>query len=148
MYFPIGSTNKYFFYFHPLSSSSSNVWKQLLGFRRWHQVTRERGYRSSIPTVPVCPAKLSVGCGCKRWGWSVVGREWKEIKGSGSVRQRETWHCSFIGGGVIQEQTHQLEEHRLVTWPTGRPYQGVCISGNVARADARTHKTRGPSRWP
>lgn len=80
--------------------------------------------------------KLSVGWAARGGVGACLGGSERKQKGSGSVRQRETWHCSFIGGGVIQEQTHQLEEHGLVTWPAGRPYQGVCISGNVARADA------------
>jgi hypothetical protein len=42
-----------FFYFHPLSSSTSTVWKQLLVFRCWHEeipeskVTIERRYPST-----------------------------------------------------------------------------------------------------
>lgn len=125
-----------FFYFHPLSSSSSSVWKQLLGFRCWHEVTRERGYRSTYLLYRCVRLSFLSDVAARGGVGAWLGGSERKSKGSGSVRQRETWHCSFIGGGVIQEQTHQLEEHRLVTWPAGRPYQGVCISGNVARADA------------
>lgn len=80
---------------------------------------------------------LSV-CVCWRWvaarmGGSKGGKErFKSVR----QREKEKWDSYTIGGGVIQEQTHQLEEPRLVTWPAGRPQQGVCISRKVARAGA------------
>jgi hypothetical protein len=73
----------------------------------------------------------------------VVGRSpsWWERKG-GKKRDSTAWDRErkrsgipkANGGGVTWEQTHQLEEPLLVTWPVGQPQQGVCISRKVARA--------------
>lgn len=59
---------------------------------------------------------LSV-CVCWRWDTARLGGSKGERKRFNSVRQREKekWDSYTIGGGVIQEQTHQLEEPRLVT---------------------------------
>jgi hypothetical protein len=113
----------YVFLFAPLSSWTSSAWKRQFGVCGCNVEAPD----TKVMTTKVPPTyllvyrrvqsnDLSVRV-CWRYDAARLGGSKGEKKRFNSVRQREKekWDSNTIGGGVIQEQTHQLEEPRLVT---------------------------------